>query len=528
MHEHQNGLNDVADLHRKMEEDDSMERENRGPKKTSLESLSISSADDASEKQADSLAKKVAGGGKVSGESLNSTSATVNASGEEGAMEIPSGFSGKLSAASGGGSPLDDNTRGQMESGLGTDLSDVRVHTGSAADDLSQSINAKAFAHGKDIYFKEGQYNPSTSQGKELLAHELVHTRQGGNKIQRLSDELHGPVFYASQKISKSMEAIFHNQDKALENFYETMTADTPEKMSPLDIVLVVFKALFSPFVGGILERVLESFTNLGATAIDDIMQRVTTISETVTTITEKTGEGKEILEKRYDKSKKGALLSFYTKMNSFFGDAESTVRNEEDWTAEAMQKKYNELEKSNPGEAKVMLTGLEDLAQKLHDEFKKFFTIDNLENRLSLQWLKRGVRENKKHNRARLGSTYVHIKIDSNWEIEEAVVHGQFGEKIAEMMTENYEGEEINPWNLAGDLQRSEDDLADLSLPIKVTYSAPDMTTNPPEPRWAEVWEGVSRARPVQGSDDEMIKALTKNLPSLRKKRVKKLEGKG
>ncbi|MCW3072919.1 MAG: hypothetical protein JWO44_2809, partial [Bacteroidetes bacterium] len=51
-------------------------------------------------------------------------------------------------------------------------------------------VSSKAFTHGNDIYFNQGQYNPSSSQGKHLLAHELTHTvQQGGNiktKIQRV------------------------------------------------------------------------------------------------------------------------------------------------------------------------------------------------------------------------------------------------------------------------------------------------------------------------------------------------------
>ena len=91
----------------------------------------------------------------------------------------------RLSSSQGGGRSLDDNTRGEMESSFGADFSQVRVHTGGEATQLSQDLGAKAFTHGSDIYFNEGQYSPSSSDGKHLLAHELTHTVQQGAAVQR-------------------------------------------------------------------------------------------------------------------------------------------------------------------------------------------------------------------------------------------------------------------------------------------------------------------------------------------------------
>ena len=43
---------------------------------------------------------------------------------------------------------------------------------------LSQSIQAQAFTYGSDIYFAPGRYDPGSSTGQELLAHELTHVVQ--------------------------------------------------------------------------------------------------------------------------------------------------------------------------------------------------------------------------------------------------------------------------------------------------------------------------------------------------------------
>lgn len=61
-----------------------------------------------------------------------------------------------------------------MEAHLGADLRDVRLHVGPQAP----AIGAMAFAHGNDLYFAPGQYQPATAQGQHLLAHELTHVVQ--------------------------------------------------------------------------------------------------------------------------------------------------------------------------------------------------------------------------------------------------------------------------------------------------------------------------------------------------------------
>src|SRR3546814_1688558 len=65
-----------------------------------------------------------------------------------------------------------------MEQRLCADFSQVKVHTGSGAVQLSRRLNAQAFTHGADIYFNEDKFAPGTPDGKHLLAHELTHVVQ--------------------------------------------------------------------------------------------------------------------------------------------------------------------------------------------------------------------------------------------------------------------------------------------------------------------------------------------------------------
>jgi hypothetical protein len=91
-----------------------------------------------------------------------------------------------IDQARGGGHGMDHGTRSRMESAFGADFSSVRVHTDNRADTLSQSLSARAFTTGRDVFFRQGEYNPGTSSGRELLAHELTHVvQQNGDGIQR-------------------------------------------------------------------------------------------------------------------------------------------------------------------------------------------------------------------------------------------------------------------------------------------------------------------------------------------------------
>lgn len=87
----------------------------------------------------------------------------------------------KITASKGGGSPLPEGVRTNMESSMGADFSNVRVHTNSNAIGMSSQLGAQAFTHGNDIFFNSGKYNPNNQTGQHLLAHELTHTVQQGN-----------------------------------------------------------------------------------------------------------------------------------------------------------------------------------------------------------------------------------------------------------------------------------------------------------------------------------------------------------
>lgn len=121
----------------------------------------------------------------------------------------------KLKTNHGSGQKMDAVTRSFMETGFGTDFSRVNIHTDATAVQLNSQLGAEAFAHGNDIYFNEGRYNPGSNKGKHLLAHELTHTLQQTGRISanlqyRIGDnhDLSSPRFAGDPVL----EACFDNE----------------------------------------------------------------------------------------------------------------------------------------------------------------------------------------------------------------------------------------------------------------------------------------------------------------------------
>ncbi|WP_373518856.1 DUF4157 domain-containing protein [Pricia sp.] len=89
-----------------------------------------------------------------------------------------SGVARQIKSKSGKGKTLPKNTQAEMKSSFGTDFSGVNIHTDQDAVNMNKELGAQAFTHGSDVYFNSGKYNPDSSEGKHLLAHELTHVVQ--------------------------------------------------------------------------------------------------------------------------------------------------------------------------------------------------------------------------------------------------------------------------------------------------------------------------------------------------------------
>ncbi|MBI5927820.1 MAG: DUF4157 domain-containing protein [Chloroflexi bacterium] len=91
-------------------------------------------------------------------------------------------ISQRINSKRGGGSGLDGSVQASASGALGYDFSGVKVHTDSESDQLNKALGAKAFTTGSDIYFSANSYSPGTSEGQELIHHELTHVVQQGGQ----------------------------------------------------------------------------------------------------------------------------------------------------------------------------------------------------------------------------------------------------------------------------------------------------------------------------------------------------------
>jgi len=141
-----------------------------------------------------------------------------------------------INSMRGGGRPLPSSVRGFFEPRFGRDFSRVRIHTDRRAAEIAGTVSARAFTLGRDIVFGGGQYEPGTTSGQHLLAHELAHVVQQNNsrRVMRQAepdreDEFLEGLPGQSVRISKRVGALFGIDDSVPEGEEETTTSqDSP------------------------------------------------------------------------------------------------------------------------------------------------------------------------------------------------------------------------------------------------------------------------------------------------------------
>lgn len=124
------------------------------------------------------------------------------------------------------GQALDSTTRAFMEPRFGHDFSQVRVHTDAKAAESALAVNALAYTVGRDVVFGSRQHAPTSSMGRELLAHELAHVVQ----------QQHAVSGTAPARISQPSDSGEANADQLARSALagERPAAHVPESSSPI------------------------------------------------------------------------------------------------------------------------------------------------------------------------------------------------------------------------------------------------------------------------------------------------------
>jgi hypothetical protein len=167
--------------------------------------IAISHPDDVTERQADRVAEavtsssstlrpRISTGSGAAKKIISRKCSTCDERDEEPQINrkaessaIPARAPNVMSVLSSPGHPLDSRTREFMESRFGFDFGRVRIHTDARAAESARALNAQAYTTGSDIVFASSRYQPSTTSGRFLLAHELTHVVQdSGNGSARM------------------------------------------------------------------------------------------------------------------------------------------------------------------------------------------------------------------------------------------------------------------------------------------------------------------------------------------------------
>jgi hypothetical protein len=119
----------------------------------------------------------------------------------DGALYADASFSNRLQSRRGLGQSLPESVHKELGGKFGADFSEVRVHTDSHAIQMTRDIGAQAFTFGSDVYFNKDHYNPASTSGKHLLAHELTHVVQ-----QRATQRLSQKKFPFSQPLQRQTD----------------------------------------------------------------------------------------------------------------------------------------------------------------------------------------------------------------------------------------------------------------------------------------------------------------------------------
>lgn len=116
------------------------------------------------------------------------------------------------------GRPLPQAARERLERGFGADLGQVRLHDDATAHRIADAEGARAFAAGADVYFGSIGFDPGTTEGFRLLAHEVAHVLQQT-----------GRASYAGRR--RATDARGDGEIQAEDRFLDRFVGATPDEI---------------------------------------------------------------------------------------------------------------------------------------------------------------------------------------------------------------------------------------------------------------------------------------------------------
>jgi hypothetical protein len=169
----------------------------------------------------------------------------------------PTSVQSGISSTKGGGSSLPGSVSSEMGSKMNADFSGVKVHDNAHSAKMNTQISARAFTVGNNIYFNQGEYNPSSQSGKFLLAHELTHTIQQGGAVQRKADD--------QEKISRCEDCGPKEEkvQRGLGDWLAERAWDIAEEIAPAEFVQMLREVSNKGILGFLRDKLMEGLNHL-------------------------------------------------------------------------------------------------------------------------------------------------------------------------------------------------------------------------------------------------------------------------
>ncbi len=189
--------------------------------------------------------------------------AKISQQGGGGVREVNKETESQLSRSKGSGNPISDPVRAVVEPRLQYDFSKVRIHTDSEAARMNKTLGARAFTHGDDIYFGKGQYQPQSTEGLGLIAHEMTHVVQQSqgpvsNSVQRVLN--HEAREIMKDKIIDEMNTAHTDFDVGAVQVERDITAAARAEAGAAKVIFGIGMSLIVPGFGGVVSRIAAPF----------------------------------------------------------------------------------------------------------------------------------------------------------------------------------------------------------------------------------------------------------------------------
>ncbi|MEM8639431.1 MAG: DUF4157 domain-containing protein [Cyanobacteria bacterium P01_G01_bin.54] len=157
--------------------------------------LTLGEANDPYEQEADQVAEQVVkqinaprsaaldSGSDTPGIQLQAQRPTLQLDGDGGGDTVPAPVEQKINQARGGGRPLSGEMQQKLSPVMGEQVvKETRIHTGEVANEICEGTNATAATTQRDVFFKRGKFNETSTEGQKLITHELTHRQQQSGK----------------------------------------------------------------------------------------------------------------------------------------------------------------------------------------------------------------------------------------------------------------------------------------------------------------------------------------------------------